>query len=66
MNGDLLPNKLELDKEVKSEFAINSEDNISLVLSQDGQIKMQINLTNEEVRSLYKDLQWAMEKVGIL
>jgi hypothetical protein len=66
MYGDLLPNKLEPNKEVKSEFAINSEDGVSLVLSQGGKIKIQINLTDDEVINLYTDLQWAMEKVGIL
>jgi hypothetical protein len=66
MYGDVLPNKLELNKEVKSEFAINSENNISLVLYQGGEMKIQINLTDEEVIDLYEDLRWGMNKVGIL
>ena len=65
-DGDFLPNKLELNKKVKSEFAINSENKISLVLYQGGEIKIQIDLTNEEVIDLYKDLRWGMNKVGIL
>jgi len=65
-DGDFLPNKLELNKKVKSEFAINSENKISLVLYQGGEIKIQIDLTNEEIIELYKDLRWGMNKVGIL